>query len=139
AAGLAQIDAGTARRGRPRRVRAGPGAGQLVTWHGDEGAQAYPEAIIAAFAGRVTAQPGTPARAGTPAPRAVYTPLHGVAAGLALRAIERAGFPPPLVVAAQAEPDPGFPTLAFPNPEEPGTLDLALAQAARDGADLLLA
>ena len=59
----------------------------------------------------------------------VYTPLHGVAAGLALRAFERAGFPPPHVVAAQAEPDPAFPTVAFPNPEEPGTLDLALAQA----------
>ena len=62
-----------------------------------------------------------------------------MAASLALRAIERAGFPPPLVVAAQQEPDPDFPTLAFPNPEEPGTLDLALAQARADGADLVLA
>ena len=71
--------------------------------------------------------------------RVVYTALHGVAASLALRAIERAGFPPPLVVAAQEKPDPDFPTVAFPNPEEPGTLDLALAQAERDRADLVLA
>jgi len=80
---------------------------------------------------------------GTPADadglQVVYTPLHGVAAGLALRAIERAGFPPPHVVAAQADPDPDFPTVAFPNPEEPGTLDLALAEARRLGADLLIA
>ncbi len=71
--------------------------------------------------------------------RVVYTPLHGVAAGLALRAFERAGFPPPQVVAAQAEPDPDFPTVAFPNPEEPGALDLALALARETGADLVVA
>ncbi|HXZ77787.1 MAG TPA: hypothetical protein VEH31_43900 [Streptosporangiaceae bacterium] len=71
--------------------------------------------------------------------RVVYTALHGVAASLALRAIGGAGFPPPLVVAAQEQPDPDFPTVAFPNPEEPGTLDLALAQAREDVADLVLA
>jgi len=69
----------------------------------------------------------------------VYTPLHGVAAGLALRAFERAGFPRPHVVAAQAEPDPAFPTVAFPNPEEPGALDLALALARETAADLVIA
>ena len=65
--------------------------------------------------------------------------MHGVAAGLALRAFEQAGFPPPHVVAAQAEPDPAFPTVAFPNPEEPGALDLALALARETGADLVIA
>jgi phosphomannomutase len=80
-----------------------------------------------------------PVRAASVPLRVVYTALHGVAASLALRAIDRAGFPPPLVVAAQEEPDPDFPTVAFPNPEEPGTLDLALAQARADGADLVLA
>jgi phosphomannomutase len=71
--------------------------------------------------------------------RVVYTPLHGVAAGLALRAFERAGYPPPRVVTAQADPDPAFPTVAFPNPEEPGALDLALALAGQTGADLVIA
>ena len=56
-----------------------------------------------------------------------------------MRAFEQAGFTPPDVVAAQAEPDPDFPTVTFPNPEEPGALDLALAQARRSGADLVLA
>jgi phosphomannomutase len=71
--------------------------------------------------------------------RFVYTPLHGVAGRLALRAFEQAGFPAPDVVAAQFEPDPEFPTVSFPNPEEPGTLDLALAQARRSAADLVIA
>ena len=91
-------------------------------------------------------QPETTASAGQPPAgavstslRVVYTALHGVAASLALRAIDRAGFPPPLVVAAQEEPDPDFPTVAFPNPEEPGTLDLALALAREEAADLVLA
>ena len=62
-----------------------------------------------------------------------------MAGGLALRAFEQAGFAEPDVVDAQAEPDPNFPTVAFPNPEEPGALDLALAQARRCGADLVIA
>jgi phosphomannomutase len=65
--------------------------------------------------------------------------MHGVAGTLMLRAIERAGFPAPHVVPAQAEPDPDFPTVSFPNPEEPGALDLALAEARRVDADLVLA
>ena len=65
--------------------------------------------------------------------------MHGVAGRLMLRALRLAGFAAPHLVAAQAEPDPDFPTVAFPNPEEPGALDLALADARRLGADLVVA
>jgi phosphomannomutase len=71
--------------------------------------------------------------------RIVYTPLHGVGRGTFVTAFDRAGFPRPFVVPAQAEPDPDFPTVSFPNPEEPGALDLALAAAAEHGADLVVA
>ena len=76
------------------------------------------------------------------APRAVrwvYTPLHGVGGSLVERAVATAGFPAATVVAEQAEPDPDFPTVAFPNPEEPGAIDLALARAAEIDADLVIA
>src|SRR6188472_201532 len=100
------------------------GGGDAV---GDEIAEAYLRAILAAL-------PDVPDRD----VRAVYTPLHGVGAPLFLEAFACAGFPAPEVVGEQAEPDPDFATDRRPNPEEPGTLDLGLAAAARAGADLLL-
>lgn len=69
----------------------------------------------------------------------VHTALHGVGWGVAERALRAAGFEDLHPVEAQREPDPDFPTVAFPNPEEPGALDLALARAAETGADLVLA
>ncbi|WP_420110624.1 phospho-sugar mutase [Pseudactinotalea sp.] len=69
----------------------------------------------------------------------VLTPLHGVGGALVERVLREAGFEDVTVVAEQAEPDPEFPTVAFPNPEEPGALDLAYATAARVGADLIIA
>ncbi|WP_017934682.1 phospho-sugar mutase [Nocardioides sp. Iso805N] len=69
----------------------------------------------------------------------VHTALHGVGSDLMLRALRLAGFPEAISVAEQAEPDPAFPTVAFPNPEEPGAMDLALAKAAEVGADLVVA
>ena len=69
----------------------------------------------------------------------VYTPLHGVGATTVLRVLEAAGFREPAVVEEQEQPDPDFPTVAFPNPEEPGAMDLAMALADRRGVDLVVA
>jgi phosphomannomutase len=69
----------------------------------------------------------------------VYTPLHGVGGTSVLEVLETAGFAAPQVVEQQAEPDPEFPTVAFPNPEEPGAMDLAMELAARVRADLVVA
>ena len=71
--------------------------------------------------------------------RWVYTPLHGVGRRVVTEAVRRAGFADPIVVADQAEPDPDFPTVPFPNPEESGALDSAIAVAGRSDADLVLA
>jgi len=70
---------------------------------------------------------------------AAYTAMHGVGAGTIRRAFAAAGFAPVVEVEQQVEPDPDFPTVAFPNPEEPGALDLGIATAAAAGADILLA
>ncbi|CAA9381901.1 MAG: Phosphomannomutase [uncultured Nocardioidaceae bacterium] len=69
----------------------------------------------------------------------VYTPMHGVGGSSVVEVMERAGFPAPHVVTAQAEPDPEFPTVSFPNPEEPGAMDLAMALAEEVGADIVVA
>lgn len=79
------------------------------------------------------------ARARHAALRVVLTPMHGVGGGTARRVLAEAGFTDVHVVALQAEPDPDFPTVAFPNPEEPGAIDLAVALAAEVQADLVIA
>ncbi|MDG5803327.1 phospho-sugar mutase [Streptomyces ossamyceticus] len=71
--------------------------------------------------------------------RTVYTAMHGVGKDTLLAAFARAGFPEPVLVAEQAEPDPEFPTVAFPNPEEPGAMDLAFARARETDPDLIVA
>ena len=68
-----------------------------------------------------------------------YTPLHGVGLETLLAAFAAGGFAAPAVVAEQSAPDPDFPTFAFPNPEEPGALDLLLALVWRTGADVGIA
>lgn len=71
--------------------------------------------------------------------RVLYTAMHGVAGRHLLAAFAAAGFPVPDVVPEQFAPDPDFPTVAFPNPEEAGALDLAFARAAATGPDVILA
>ncbi|MFI6275747.1 phospho-sugar mutase [Streptomyces sp. NPDC050988] len=71
--------------------------------------------------------------------RTVYTAMHGVGKETLLAAFARAGFPEPVLVAEQADPDPDFPTVAFPNPEEPGAMDLAFAKARETDPDLIIA
>ncbi|MFY0405920.1 phospho-sugar mutase [Solicola sp. PLA-1-18] len=68
-----------------------------------------------------------------------YTPMHGVGADVVDAVVAASGFSPLHVVAEQREPDPDFPTVAFPNPEEPGAMDLALALAEQVGADVVVA
>lgn len=80
--------------------------------------------------------------AGTPAAghmSAVYTAMHGVGAGTFFELLRHAGFDTVTPVAQQTEPDPAFPTVAFPNPEEPGALDLSIATARERGAELIIA
>ena len=69
----------------------------------------------------------------------VYTPMHGVGWDTVSRVLRAAGAPEPTLVAEQVDPDPEFPTVAFPNPEEAGALDLAIATARTAGADVVLA
>ncbi len=69
----------------------------------------------------------------------VLTPMHGVGGQTAVAVLKAAGFDDVALVAEQADPDPDFPTVNFPNPEEPGALDLALDTAARLDADIVIA
>jgi len=71
--------------------------------------------------------------------KVVSTALHGVGGEVLAAAFARAGFARPVAVPQQQEPDAAFPTVSFPNPEEPGAIDLALALAAEHGADLVIA
>jgi phosphomannomutase len=94
---------------------------------GDEIVEAY----VAAIAGLVGAGPRDV--------RIVHTAMHGVGTEVLTRVFGRAGFAPLIEVPQQAAPDPDFPTVSFPNPEEPGALDLALALAREQAADIVIA
>ena len=69
----------------------------------------------------------------------VYTAMHGVGTRVVRRLVEQAGLPEFVGVSEQLEPDPDFPTVSFPNPEEPGALDLALDRARCQDADVVIA
>jgi phosphomannomutase len=68
-----------------------------------------------------------------------YTALHGVGSEVVAEVFRRAGFGEPVPVPTQAEPDPAFPTVAFPNPEEPGAMDLVIDLGREIGADIAIA
>lgn len=96
-------------------------------------AEVLGEQVWQAYLSAIVALPRSPHRD----VRVAYTPMHGVGLETLLAAFARAGFPAPEVVAEQAAPDPDFPTVAFPNPEEPGALDLLLRLSA--DADVAIA
>lgn len=102
----------------------------------EEGWQDLGDEVLEAYLARTDAvlTPGSPRGV-----RTVYTAMHGVGKDVVLAAFARAGFPAPVLVAEQAEPDPAFPTVAFPNPEEPGAMDLSFATAARVNPDIVIA
>jgi Phosphomannomutase len=93
------------------------------------------EEIVTAYVDAVAGLLGD----GPRALRIVHTALHGVGSEVFRAAFLAAGFADVTSVAQQEQPDPEFPTVAFPNPEEPGALDLALALARARGADVVIA
>lgn len=78
-------------------------------------------------------------KAGRQGFKIVYTPLHGAGGYMVTEALKRFGFTDVMMVPEQAEPNGDFPTVKYPNPEEPAALDRARALAQRVGADLVLA
>ncbi len=99
------------------------------------------EAVWHAYVAATAAigQPDQGVAGATSGPRVVYTPLHGVGLETVEAVLAEAGFPPVIPVPEQSEPDGAFPTVDFPNPEEPGALDLAMALGTAEQADLIIA
>ncbi|MCU1542602.1 MAG: cpsG [Microbacteriaceae bacterium] len=113
-------------------VVAGGPADRIPRFPGYEEAD---ERIVEAYVAATAVEPAS----APSALRWVYTPLHGVGWETAERVFDRSGFPAPVPVTAQLQPDATFPTVAFPNPEEKGALDLALATADAEGIDVVVA
>ena len=113
--------------------------GPLATVPRSERWEVLDDTVVDAYVDAVCRLPLGPPADAAQGLTVVYTPLHGVGRDVLLAAFARAGLRGPYVVPEQADPDPDFPTVAFPNPEEPGALDLALTAGADRGADLVLA
>jgi phosphomannomutase len=71
--------------------------------------------------------------------KVVYTAMHGVGTATLAHVFQKSGYQSPILVTEQCTPDPDFPTVAFPNPEEPGAIDLSIEYAINHGADLVIA
>ena len=113
----------------PLRLPAGWAEGPFEFTPADDSRAAYVTAVAAR---------GRPAPGARPL-KVVHTALHGVGDGTLRAVLAAAGWPAPLPVTAQQQPDPAFPTAPYPNPEEPGALALARGTAEQAGADLVLA
>jgi phosphomannomutase len=112
----------------PTDVDLAPADSPLITIVGDDLVDAY-----------VAAVPSVRLRPNVPGVPVAYSPMHGVGGSTVLRAFEAAGLPAPAVVTEQFDPDGSFPTVSFPNPEEPGAMDLLLDAARTSGAHVALA
>ncbi|MEU8416583.1 phospho-sugar mutase [Amycolatopsis japonica] len=115
-----------------RAIEAAPPA---ISVPREPGAEVLGDELRDAYLAKVALLPRGPERA----VKVAATALHGVGAETLRAAFERAGFTELSLVAEQSTPDPDFPTVAFPNPEEPGATDLLLALASEVGADLAIA
>ncbi|WES66228.1 phospho-sugar mutase [Microbacter sp. GSS18] len=96
-----------------------------------------PEELVDAYIAATAAV--APAPTGAAGMTWVYTAMHGVGLETFTKVLEAAGYPQPTLVEAQAQPDATFPTVSFPNPEEPGAMDLAFETASDVGAELVIA
>ncbi|MFE6616885.1 phospho-sugar mutase [Amycolatopsis sp. NPDC057786] len=101
----------------------------------EPGAEVLGDELLDAYLAKVALLPRGPERG----VKVAATALHGVGADTLRAAFERAGFDDLQLVAEQATPDPDFPTVAFPNPEEPGATDLLLTLASEVDAELAIA
>ena len=97
-----------------------------------------PEDIVAQYVAATVASVAPEAPQDPPL-SVVYTAMHGVGAGTFFETVEAAGLPSVHPVTEQTEPDAAFPTVAFPNPEEDGALDLSIATAKKHDAALIIA
>ncbi|MEY2446289.1 MAG: phosphomannomutase [Ilumatobacteraceae bacterium] len=111
----------------PVAVELSDAADPLIEWLDDSYVQAY-----------LAAAPSVRLRPDVEGVTVAYSAMHGVGGDTLVAAFDRAGLGTPFVVADQQQPDPTFPTVAFPNPEEPGAMDLLLAQAVACNASIAL-
>ena len=112
-------------------------AGDISTVPRSLGFELATESVVDEYVAATAAV--APAPAGAEGLTWVYTAMHGVGWETLSRILETAGYPAPVPVSAQLEPDGAFPTVAFPNPEEPGAMDLAFEAAREAGAELVIA
>ena len=112
-------------------------AGSILDLPRSDAYEIAPESVIDAYIAATASV--APAPAGVAGLRWVYTPMHGVGHETTASILAAAGYPAPALVTEQVEPDGRFPTVSFPNPEEPGAMDLAFAKAREIDAELVVA